>query len=537
MPAVKKSLPSGAETGLVVSSDESRRQLQRILDSPEFHATDRQREFLKFVVAETLGGRSHTVKAYTVATRVFGRTDDFDQATDPIVSIQANQLRRALERYYLVAGQNDPVVIDIPKGGYVPTFQRQGDVDSRKTQHDEDITQWDKDAWPKLLVKPFENLANDPELSSVGVGIATELAVEIARHQELRVIFARARERESTSAAERSVGFVLDGTVQKDTASIKVSFALTDTATNIRFWGDSYTASFDPSKLISYQEEAAHTIAYKILSEQGAIPTIMSNESRINAPVGFSTYDAILKYYAFAADFCADNFFTAFEALTWATENDPTCGLAWAMLARLYGNNYALEIFDLETPIEDAALFSARGVALEPSNQRVRVIRAYVDFLNGDLDAGEAEITKALELNPKSLLFLDSIGYLMTLLGDWKQGPALIRRAIKLNPNHYHFSSYHALWVDWIRQGDYEQAYRETMNFKKPTLFWEPLMKAASCGLLGNIARGKRFADDLFRLKPEFRKRGRTLIRHYIKFDDIYDRISKGLNDVGVQVE
>ncbi|MGO7917282.1 hypothetical protein ACC702_38380, partial [Rhizobium ruizarguesonis] len=41
---------------------------------------------------------------------------------DPVVRIEAGRLRRSLERYYLVAGQQDPVRIDIPKGGYVPTF-------------------------------------------------------------------------------------------------------------------------------------------------------------------------------------------------------------------------------------------------------------------------------------------------------------------------------------------------------------------------------------------------------------------------------
>ena len=101
------------------------RQLSQIIASKEFHATERQREFLKFVVAETIAGRSDEIKGYAVATQVFGRSEDFDQATDPIVSIQANQLRRALERYYLVAGQNDPVRIDIPKGTYVPTFHGQ----------------------------------------------------------------------------------------------------------------------------------------------------------------------------------------------------------------------------------------------------------------------------------------------------------------------------------------------------------------------------------------------------------------------------
>jgi TolB-like protein len=536
MVSVKKGRRSIAEEVRVVSSDECRRQVQRILDSPEFHATKKQREFLEFVVSETLNGRSNTVKAYTVATRVFGRGDGFDQATDPIVSIQANQLRRALERYYLVAGQNDSVVVDIPKGGYVPTFHQRGGVDLEEPQIDQDVPERFLGGWPTLLVKPFENLTHEAELDSASIGIATELAMEIARYQELRVIFASKQKPDSVQPPEKTARFALDGTIQKDMASIKVSVALTDTETNIRFWGDSYSTPFDPSKLISFQEQAANTIACKVLSEQGVISKTLSNESRKHVPFDFNTYDALLRYYAFNADFCADNFFRAFEALTWATEKDPRCGLAWAMLSRLYGVNYCLELFDLKTPIEEAVSFSERGVSLEPSNQRVRLIKAYICFINNDLAASEAETNRALALNPNSLLFLEHIGYLMTLLGDWERGPALIKRAIEVNP-YYQFTANYALWVDWIRQEDYEQAYRETMNFRTPTLFWDPLMKAASCGLLGKIKRGKRFADDLLRLKPDFSKRGQTLIRHYIKFDDIYDRIIKGLDNVGIQVE
>lgn len=92
-------------------------QFQKIIASSEFHATRRQREFLTFVIEQTLAGRSDNLKGYTVATQVFGRTEDFDASVDPIVSIQANKLRRALERYYLVDGRFDPIRIDIPKGG------------------------------------------------------------------------------------------------------------------------------------------------------------------------------------------------------------------------------------------------------------------------------------------------------------------------------------------------------------------------------------------------------------------------------------
>jgi adenylate cyclase len=99
-----------------LAHDAIREQLDRILASREFHATTRMRDFLRFVVEETLAGRSDQLKGYTVATAVFGRDKDFDPALDPIVRIQAGKLRRELEAYYLVAGREDPIRIDIPKG-------------------------------------------------------------------------------------------------------------------------------------------------------------------------------------------------------------------------------------------------------------------------------------------------------------------------------------------------------------------------------------------------------------------------------------
>ena len=89
------------------AEDEILQQLNRILDSPDFNGTKQQRAFLTYVVSQTMAGNSENVKGYTVATQVFGRNEDFDQAIDPIVSIQANKLRRALERYYLLSGRGD----------------------------------------------------------------------------------------------------------------------------------------------------------------------------------------------------------------------------------------------------------------------------------------------------------------------------------------------------------------------------------------------------------------------------------------------
>lgn len=119
-----------AADGLPESSQEAipsgliQAQLERIIASSAFDASRRNRAFLRFIVEETLAGRADRIKAYTIATSALGRDEAFDPQSDPIVRIEASRLRRSLERYYLLAGQDDPIRIDIPKWGYVPAFHR-----------------------------------------------------------------------------------------------------------------------------------------------------------------------------------------------------------------------------------------------------------------------------------------------------------------------------------------------------------------------------------------------------------------------------
>ena len=107
-----------------IPADLIRAALERIIASNAFDASRRNRAFLRFIVEETLAGRDDQIKAYTIGTCVLQRDEAFDPQADPIVRIEASRLRRSLERYYLIAGQDDPIRIDIPKWGYVPSFQR-----------------------------------------------------------------------------------------------------------------------------------------------------------------------------------------------------------------------------------------------------------------------------------------------------------------------------------------------------------------------------------------------------------------------------
>ena len=104
-------------------ADEIRRQLGRIVGSAAFRDSLRLTRFLTFVVEATLAGKGDRIKAYTIAVEALGRGGDFDLQADPIVRVEAGRLRQALARYYSGAGGHDPLVIDVPRGGYVPIFR------------------------------------------------------------------------------------------------------------------------------------------------------------------------------------------------------------------------------------------------------------------------------------------------------------------------------------------------------------------------------------------------------------------------------
>src|SRR6476646_8955276 len=104
-----------------------RDELRRVLDSPSFATSDRNQRFLEYVVEETLAGRATRLKAYNIATSVFGRPDSFDPQIDPVVRMEGGRLPRSLEKFYLLDRDALTVRIAIPKGGYAPEFKPVGE--------------------------------------------------------------------------------------------------------------------------------------------------------------------------------------------------------------------------------------------------------------------------------------------------------------------------------------------------------------------------------------------------------------------------
>ena len=508
-------------------------QLERLLRSPDFKATPQQAAFFKYVVDQTLAGNADRIKGYTVATEVFGRRADFDQSIDPIVSIQAARLRVALKKYYRSAGRHDPICIDIPKGTYVPTFDEQAPGDdyiTAKRTAPAGVTA----TWPVILVRPLTNLTANPEDDYLAIGLTTELAHALGHYREIRVLQALPRDQRSIPSGA-GIDFIIDGNVRRGPSGITVAIRLGDAKGSLQIWSGKYQGDLEAVKTIAFQEDVAAQVAARVAGDNAAIAKHFAGLSRDKAASELTTYEAIRRYWQSDTLLTPQSMERAINALEQAVAHEPGCGQAWSMLAALYADNYGLEIVDLPTPLEKAAAFAQKGVRLDPTNRRARMILGYIWLLQNKPREARREAETAYELCPNSLLVLDGIGWLMALAGDWQRGVAWVNRAIKLNP-YYRPWTQHTLCLNWFRLGEYEKAYQETLHFLIPERFWDPLLKASACGHLGRIGAGQVYVRALLALKPDFAQRGRILIGRYVKFEDITERIIEGLDILGMNI-
>ena len=97
-------------------------ELERVLASAQFANSQRSQRFLSYVVESTLKNVDESLKEFAIAVDVFGRNVSYDPSVDATVRVEAGRLRTRLREYYADAGRTDPIIIEIPKGGYRASF-------------------------------------------------------------------------------------------------------------------------------------------------------------------------------------------------------------------------------------------------------------------------------------------------------------------------------------------------------------------------------------------------------------------------------
>jgi hypothetical protein len=115
-PLVGPSLPGGIDKAEVL------RELEAILASPPFRSSSRSKQFLSYVVQHRLDGHDELLKERSIGADLFHRAPDYATGDDPVVRVQAGEVRRRLEQYHREFSKGSTVRIELPVGSYVPEF-------------------------------------------------------------------------------------------------------------------------------------------------------------------------------------------------------------------------------------------------------------------------------------------------------------------------------------------------------------------------------------------------------------------------------
>ncbi|MGI9401372.1 MAG: tetratricopeptide repeat protein [Rhizobiaceae bacterium] len=480
-------------------------QLERILTSSEFATSERRRNFLRFIVEETLAGRANRIKGYTIATKVFGRSDDFDPRTDPTVRLEARRLRRDIEHFYLTEGRDDPVKITIPKGSYVPVFETSeadelGDAPTIRQQKSGSAQKslpmltlaalaiamlaivgllfiWQSpdsnngtrqtaeiasDGKPVIAVLPFRVIGEAGSVSQVALGVSEDIITDLTRVGGLRVIahsttsrISQANENYENALAELNVTHILQGTLQTQEGKFRLNAGLVSIGSGEQIWAERFDYSarerFQTQTDIARSVSNALSVAF--LPEESAkiergrwlrhdtYALYTQGITIINPPSDRARFDA------------------ARILMKRIIELEPDASHGYSGLALIE----AYRISFGHTPNEQEAHKRVRELAdkalsINPDDARAFVALSISTRISGDRDRSVEYARQAVDAQPSFSRALSHYGVALTFAGRAEEGVEPVQTAYMLDPASIRQPYLNMLSIAQYHAGYYEDA-------------------------------------------------------------------------------
>jgi len=522
-------------------------QLDRLLGSESFSGAVRSQRFLRFVVGEVLAGREERIHGTTIGMEVFERPHDFDPQADPIVRVEAGRLRRRLERHYLTDGADDPVLIEIPKGCYVPRFSSRvaarKDAESRvpadlvtsveaprrrrpsraiiaaagllilvavsygawhllrmdRLSESTGETSPSGESPIRTVVMPFSYDTTAPPHPFMTTGLVEELIANLAALPGVEVVALGSAAQ--AAAAELSpeemarvldVDYVIRGSVRQERDRVRVSVSAIEASGSLVRLSKVYEGLTE--NILDLQADVAVDIASAL-----AVTVTPAVESRLKA-TGMRDPEALALYYQAATlrDPPSDPVRSqlAESAYRRVIELDPGfaggyAGLAYVLATRAW---WGLS----EQPDTDAqnALHAARtAVEKDPEFGWSHMSLGIALNVVGDHDGSLRAARRAVVLAPNDPYVLAFSALLQAYAGELEAGPSLARSAIRLDPLSARTPYRNIAGLTLFHSGRFEEALEvllENVRVGGPDGPHMAYYRAATYARLGRVEDGRR---------------------------------------------
>ena len=531
------------------SPQEIESQLELILQSKEFSSSEKLKQFLHYVVAETLSGRGQRIKAYNIGLEVFQLGENFDPGLSTVVRVTAGRVRNKLERYYLKACANDKVHIEIPRGSYLPAisyFKPEGHAGGAPLPNTAPVpgavaapgaAPKPPQQRPSILVPPFASInADSKSLEPFLRGLAEEIAIALNKYDEFVVVTPQAVDAHLDIwklAEQTGARFIVKGSAQLEDNSFRLRVALVDAASRVHAWSDKFESNLGSSMLFSIQDEIASQVVARITDSFNFIHRMRLKKELDAQSAGLEVYEAMRVYHYWLISLAPQHFIRAIAAFETAMALEPTSASLKAMLSDIYAAHYQWGL-NIEANALDLSLrFAEEALELDNSSPHAHWAKAYNWFLRGDQPNFLAYARKAVALNPLNTNIMSAAGVKLIMLGEYEEGFAMLGTALRLNP---HIPSWRLLapFIVYYLREEYEAARNEANRITTADFLWGPLARAAVLGKLGKPSEGRKELADVLKIKPDFKTHGREIMHRLLFRETAVHRVWEGLQLAGL---
>jgi len=486
-----------------VSPAEVRVELERILDSGSFRNGTRLSRLLRYVVESSLDGLGETLKEYTLGAEVFERGKSFDPRLDGIVRSTVRNIRFKLDEYYKTEGSGDPVFIELPKGGYVPSFRYRQPVtaasSSPKAGRQLPLS-WRTLAAAGLLsvvgagvtagylsrgragpspdslvVLPFDNLGNASG-QPMADSLTEDLTDAFVRTPGLRVIArTSAVTAHGRSGDIRSIGqdlkvaAVLRGSVESFPDKVRINVQLAGTADGRPLWSGSYETAHRDIAVAERNIVRAAGATLRLPIPESAVP---------HETTSVEAHDLYIqgRYLWYKRDWeSVRQSIASFQA---ALEKDANYALAYIGLADAYSVLAGSNGMPSGTALPLAKEAASRAVALSPDSAAAHASLGLIKNTEWDWKAAERELRRALELNPGYAPTYQRLAFNDTVHGRFAEAEGLLREAQTLDPQNWMITYNLAENAYYARRNDEAIAYAGKLLDTSPALAKELFARA-----------------------------------------------------------
>ena len=342
---------------------------------------------------------------------------------------------------------------------------------------------------PSIVVLPFNNMSGDSEQEYFSDGITEDIITALSRSPWLFVIarnssFAYRDASIDVKQISRELGvrYILEGSVRKAGNRIRVTAQLIDGSVGSHVWAEKYDSELQD--IFDLQDQITQQVVASLLTQIQL--NIGENVKRLDRP-DIGTWDLIARSWKLFYELNKESLTAAEKLLRRAVTSDPTsCDAHHLLAGTLIHLTQMGYVADNESAISEAYELAKRAIDIDERNEYAHWILGFIQLWRRKHVLAEAELKRAIELNPNCSLAFGSLGTVLSYIGEPDESIKNNEIAIRLNPRDFSiFFRYSGLAMAHFVAGRYSEA----AHWARKCIHRKPIWRVGHAVLVASLAQ------------------------------------------------